>query len=263
MRQRNLVLCLSGVLLLLVAIVVAVYFLYVPSESAEGADVVRAEAVDSVNMSKDTTARPAVPPAADETVSADTPAAPKVPQGPTPVKNSATGLMCKLVQNEDCSLSFFDHKDVLQWQIPFPGPLCGRVQTVDYFANGKLQYLMITGDELYLVDRLGRTVKGFPVKLQKTVSVGPDVYDFRHIKKYNIIVLNADNTIDMYNLAGEKPAAWETIAVQEDPLALPEYFEIGSKSYWTVPTATQNRVYSFYGQHVKTFDGEVDKTKLD
>ena len=35
---------------------------------------------------------------------------------------------------------------------------CGAVATIDYYANGKLQFLFAAGSRLYLIDRLGAMV---------------------------------------------------------------------------------------------------------
>ena len=62
---------------------------------------------------------------------------------------------------------------------------------------------------IYVIDRLGRYVSGFPIELGKEITLGPDVYDFSGARKYNIMVLHEDNTIQMYNLKGKKPESWK------------------------------------------------------
>lgn len=179
-----------------------------------------------------------------------------VSDGPFTVKNSGTGKMNKfalqggrLVLSED---------DIPLWSVPFAGSLCGRAANVDFYANGRLQIVFVSGRRLYMLDRLGNMVEGFPVELGKQVLLGPDVYDFNNARRYNILVLNTDNTIDMYNLKGEKPASWLGITCADKILGLPDYFTRGPKSYWAVHTATQTLVFTFYGgQPVKTLQGNV------
>ena len=122
-----------------------------------------------------------------------------VPKGPFEVRNSGTGKMNSFYQNSHLSLCLReDGKDL--WGIPFKEPLCGTAYNVDYYANGKLQIIFGAGSRIYLIDRLGRYVTGFPVDLKKEILLGPDVYDFNGAKRYNIMVLHKDNTIEMYNL---------------------------------------------------------------
>ena len=179
-----------------------------------------------------------------------------VPKGPFEVKNSGTGKMNKFYQNSHLSLCLSEAgKDL--WGVPFKEPICGRAYNVDYFANGKLQIIFGAGSSIYLIDRLGRYVTGFPVDLGKDILLGPDVYDFNGTKKYNILVLHKDNTVEMYNLKGQKPSSWKGIHPSETVKSLPERIVVGGSSYWAVRTSMQTLIYPFYGgESLTTYTGE-------
>lgn len=170
-----------------------------------------------------------------------------VPSGPFAVKNSGTGKQNVFSQQEDMHLCLKDENGKVLWNVDFKTPLCGCANTVDYFANGKLQILFASGSHLYLIDRLGRFVKPFPVNLGKDILLGPDVYDFNGTRKYNVMVLHKDNTIDMYNLQGRKPADWKGIACKETITGLPEMLKVSGKTFWAVRTSQQTLIYPFYG----------------
>ena len=261
MDRRTLTVCICAAIALVIIDAVAVFFLYRPMFGRVHASDAAQVAETPAPVPEETSAPAAVAEPTDTTVAAAAVAV-KVPEGPWQVKNCSTGLMNTLSQRDDWSLSLADENGAVQWELPFSGPLCGYVGTVDFYANNKLQFLMISGNRLCLVDRLGRMVGGFPVQLSKEVLLGPGIYDFNGQRKYNIIVLNTDNTIDLYNLKGEKPAKWKTIAPSSTVLALPDYFEVGAHSCWAVRTASGNEVYSFYGDFVKSFSGEIDKSEL-
>lgn len=171
----------------------------------------------------------------------------EIPAGPFEVINSGTGGKNLLAQqaNNYLSLKEMDGKGV--WSVPFDAPLCGAVESIDYYANGKIQWLFAAGSSLHLLDRLGRFVNGFPVDLGKEVLLGPAVFDFTGAKGYTAMVLHKDNTIGMYNLHGVKPDQWLGIAPDEKVIALPELLKLGGKSYWAVRTASQTMIYPFYG----------------
>jgi len=179
-----------------------------------------------------------------------------VPKGPFEVKNSGTGKMNRFYQNSHLSLCLSeDGKDL--WGIPFKEPLCGRASNVDYYANGKLQIIFGAGSRIYILDRLGRFVSGFPIDLKKDILLGPDVYDFNGTKKYNIMVLHKDNTVEMYNLKGQKPSSWKGIKASETIKSLPEKITVGGSSFWVVRTSLQTLVYPFYGgDPLTTFEGD-------
>ena len=169
-----------------------------------------------------------------------------VPDGPYQVQNSGTGKMNNFYQNSHLSLCLSqDGKDL--WGIPFKTPICGTASNVDYFANGKLQIAFGAGSKIYLIDRLGRYVSGFPIDLGKEILIGPALYDFNGTRKYNIMVLHKDNTIEMYNLKGQKPASWKGIYPSETIKALPEKISVGGNTFWVVRTSMQTLIYPFYG----------------
>ena len=179
-----------------------------------------------------------------------------VPEGPFQVKNSGTGKMNNFYQNSHLSLCLSENgKDL--WGVPFKEPVCGTAQNVDYYANGKLQIVFGAGSKVYMIDRLGRYVSGFPVDLGKEILIGPDVYDFNGSKKYNIVVLHKDNTVEMYNLKGQKPSSWKGIRSEETIKALPERIAVGDNSFWIVRTSIQSLLYPFYGgEPLTAFKGD-------
>ena len=125
--------------------------------------------------------------------------------------------------------------------------LAGRVEQAKNNVNNMI----------YLIDRLGRYVSGFPVDLKKEILIGPDVYDFNGTKKYNIMVLHKDNTLEMYNMKGEKPSSWKGIRAEETIKSLPERISVGGSSFWVVRTSVQTLIYPFYGGEPLTkFSGD-------
>ena len=170
-----------------------------------------------------------------------------VPKGPFRVKNSGTGKMNLFYQQDNLYLCLKEEGGKGLWGIPFDRKLCGAAGTIDYYANGKLQILFGAGSRIYLIDRLGRFVKGFPVDLGKDILIGPGIYDFNGNRKYNIIVLHKDNTIEMYNLKGQKPSTWKGIRAPETVKALPERIKAGNKSFWVVRTSIRTLIYPFEG----------------
>lgn len=180
-----------------------------------------------------------------------------VPSGPFQVKNSHTGKINTFYQNAQNSLCLRDENGKDLWGVPFAKKICGTAHNVDYFANGKLQIVFGAGNQIYVIDRLGRYVSGFPLDLGKEILIGPDVYDFSGARRYNIIVLHKDNTIEMYNLKGKQPESWKGIAPAETIKSLPERIAVGGNDFWVVRTSMQTLIYPFYGgEPVTKLDGD-------
>ena len=171
----------------------------------------------------------------------------EVPAGPFEVKNSGTGGSNLLAQQSNYYLSFKEMDGKGIWSVPFSGPLCGRVESIDYYNNGKIQFLFASGSKLYLLDRLGRFVSGFPAELGKDVLLGPEAYDFTGAKGYTVTVLHTDNTIGMFNLHGARPDGWKGISTDEKIISLPELVTVDGTRYWAVRTAVQTQIFPFDG----------------
>ncbi|MBE6237391.1 MAG: hypothetical protein E7116_04450 [Bacteroidales bacterium] len=180
-----------------------------------------------------------------------------VPSGPYKVKNSHTGKMNTFYQNEHNSLCLRDENGKDLWGVPFDKKICGTASNVDYYANGKLQIIFGAGSQIYIIDRLGRYVNGFPLELGKEILLGPDLYDFSGARKYNIMVLHKDKTVEMYNLKGKKPDSWKGISSSETIKSLPEQLVVGGKNFWVVRTSVQTLIYPFYGgEPITVFEGD-------
>lgn len=180
-----------------------------------------------------------------------------IPQGPFRVKNSGTGKVNLFYQNKYDAICLQEEGGKGLWGVPFKGKLCGTAQTLDYYGNGKLQILFGSGSSIYLIDRLGHYVNGFPVDLGKPILLGPDVYDFNGANAYNIMVLHKDKTIEMYNLKGVRPSSWKTIVAPETVKSLPERILVGGNTFWVVRTSIQTLIYPFGGGNALTsFKGD-------
>ena len=195
--------------------------------------------LDRVEVSKGTVALSS---ARDTTVT--------VPSGPFKVLNCATGKTNTIYQNSHLSICLRDENGKDVWGVPFKSKICGYVQEVDYYNNGKIQYLFASGSQMYLIDRLGRFVSGFPVETGKIIAAGPAVYDFTGAKGYTAMVLHNDNTVGYYDLHGKQVPSWKGITADETIKCLPELLEGNGKKYWVVRTSAQTLVFPFSGGEV-------------
>lgn len=171
----------------------------------------------------------------------------EIPEGPFPVKNFIDGSTNWLEQLENNDLRLLGASRNPVWTIKFATPLCGTVRQIDYLKNNKLQMLFGAGDKVWLLDRLGRKVGHFPISLGKDILLGPDVYDFNGDRNYTMMVLHKDNTLMQYDIDGKQIPGWNTIALGEKIMALPECIKIGNGVYWAVRTSYQALLYDAHG----------------
>ena len=214
----------------------AAYVPVVLSVVSDGGNMALEFNLDRIEVSKGTVALSA---ARDTTVN--------VPQGPFKVLNCATGKINTLYQNSHLSICLRDENGKDVWGVPFKSKIRGYVQEVDYYNNGKIQYLFAAGSQMFLIDRLGRFVSGFPSETGKKIAAGPAVYDFTGAKGYTAMLLHTDNTVGYYDLHGKQVPSWKGITADETIKSLPELLEGNGVRYWVVRTSAQAMVFPFTG----------------
>ncbi len=170
-----------------------------------------------------------------------------IPKGPFCVTDCSTGKKKLFSQQSNNYLVLKEENGKGIWGVPFQTPICGAVSEIDYFGNGKIQFLFASGSKLYLIDRLGRFVKPFPVEIGKEILLGPSAYDFTGAHGYTVQVLHTDNTIGMYDLHGKPVSGWKGITSDETIKSLPELLKVKGKRYWVVRTSVRTLIYGAEG----------------
>lgn len=180
--------------------------------------------------------------------------------GPFEVKDVTKKSAAFLEQLPNMRLRYMDANKKGVWAIPFETPICGYVEQIDLYANGRLQMLFASGDKLYLLDRLGRFVNGYPKRLPKKVVMGPKLVKNVNGIKYSILVLNDDNTVSWYDVNGKPIEGWSDIVAPEFIKELPQFAKFADKRYWIVRAPSQLLLYTIDGKLVEFPD---KKKKID
>ena len=191
-------------------------------------------------------AAPKAPAAAGDSLAESPEAVPALPVAEYQVRNFKTGQINTFCQNADLSLELRDEKGKVQWTVPFTGRIASSVEEIDYYGNGKIQYIFASGKKLYIIDRLGRFVPSFGTELPGEVLAGPRVYAPEGGDPA-LLVLHTDNTLILYTLDGGKPSGWKDIAPKETVTGLPEALTVGDEVFWKVPTSSGDLYYPLSG----------------
>lgn len=88
------------------------------------------------------------------------------------------------------------------------GPIMGPIETVDYYLNGKIQYLFNTSNTLYLVDRNFEDVAAYPISLSAEASNGVKMVYYPDAKKHRFFVGGVDGNIYGYTKEGGQLSGW-------------------------------------------------------
>jgi len=132
-------------------------------------------------------------------------------KSPSLVKNHRNGKLNVIAFDENKNMFLLDHLGQLKWKLPLVEKPISEVFQVDYYKNGKFQYLFNTRNYLYLVDLNGNYVADFPVKLSTSATAPLNVFDYNDDKEYRIVIPLNDNKVYNFDIQGKPVEGWNKI----------------------------------------------------
>ncbi len=134
------------------------------------------------------------------------------------------------VQDDANNIYLIDNKGNVLWKKQLTDPIISEIYQIDVYNNNKLQYLFNTANALYLVDRKGRYVEGYPIKFPYLATNGITVLDYDKKRDYRILVALEGGLIYNYDRFGKTVKGWEFKG--SDDIRFPiKHFVLNGKDY--------------------------------
>lgn len=127
---------------------------------------------------------------------------------PIYVKNHLNGNFEILVQDEDNDLYLFNDFGRRLFKTELTEKIVGSPKQVDAFKNGKLQYIFNTKNFIYLIDRNGNKIDGFPIELNSSAETELAVLDYDNNRDYRLLITCQNKRIYNYTINGKKTNGW-------------------------------------------------------
>ena len=146
-------------------------------------------------------------------------------------KNHRNKGMDVVVQDSDNVLYLFSNTGKLYWKKQLTGKIIGRIHEVDLYKNKRWQLAFRTSDRLMVLDRNGKIVKPFNIKLPKSDNPMPlAVFDYDNNRNYRFLIAQ-DRSLIMYNNKGERLNGFTLKKVNANIIAAPKHIRLQSKDY--------------------------------
>ncbi|MBX2914968.1 MAG: hypothetical protein KF856_06800 [Cyclobacteriaceae bacterium] len=174
------------------------------------------------------------------------------------VKNQ-TGIENEiLAQDSTYKLYLFSKTAGVQWVYSMTEK-AEQIQQLDYFKNGKLQYIITTASYIYLIDRLGRDVDGFPKKKDLNYRFS-EIVDYDKSKNYRVLVTSGDNDVFILDKSMKELEGWSPKKLNAQIRTSPKHYRIGGKDYFLILSADgMVHVFNRRGDYEKGFPIKIDK----
>lgn len=135
------------------------------------------------------------------------------------------------VQDELNQIYLLNKAGRILWKQPVNEKINSEVFQVDYYKNGKLQYLFSTKNSLHLIDRNGNYVERYPVKLRSPSTAGMALFDYDNTRNYRILIPTANKKMYMYTIDGKQVSGWGFKGSEHKVYNTPQHFRIYNKDY--------------------------------
>ncbi len=154
------------------------------------------------------------------------------------INNHFTNEKIILIQDSTNNLIALNSSGKKIWNKQIDNKILGNINFIDFYKNNKFQALFNTENQLYLIDRNGNFVDGFPKKLPITTSMGHSLFDYNNNKRYRIMIIGNDNFLYNIDKNGKKVKGWKYIKTNNKIVQPPIHFSINGKDY--ILEATNN-----------------------
>jgi len=136
-----------------------------------------------------------------------------------------------LVQDSLRNLSLLSGEGKVLWKLALDGQIQGEVHQIDYYNNGKLQYLFCTPGKLHLIDRLGKYVERYPVEISEKNAEFVSVVDYNHNKQYRFLIGSRDGNLWIFDKNGVNLEGWQPRRVEGPLLTAPDHHRLLGRDY--------------------------------
>lgn len=156
------------------------------------------------------------------------------------VTNHYTRLTECLTQDGENKLCLIGADGMLLWRRPIDGAIVGNVHQIDFYGNGKQQYLLTTDKSLYIIDRLGNDVGDFPVGLPSRSVTGCSAAMYSDGSPMRIFA-GCEGGPALFGPDGKAVEGWKASKTEGPLLSAPRHLMCAGKDY-----IVYNDKYAYY-----------------
>lgn len=150
---------------------------------------------------------------------------------PALVINHNTSEKEIMVQDAAHSLYLINGTGRVLWKVRLDGKIMSEIMQIDYYKNGKLQYMFNTASGIHLIDRNGNYVERYPIKFRSDATNGITLFDYDNRKEYRIFVACSDRKVYVYDIEGNIIPGWN-FGRSEGTVRKPiQHFRLKEKDY--------------------------------
>ncbi len=162
---------------------------------------------------------------------------------PALLLNHMTNTLDIFVQDEANKIYLISNTGKILWSRQLPEKILSDIHQVDAFKNKKLQLIFNTRSRIYLMDRNGKDLGGYPIQLPFPATNALAVLDYDKSFDYRILIACADKRIRNYSIKGKPVDGWKPTQTSDSITALIQYCSAEGKDY-ILTADIQGQIYA-------------------
>ena len=166
-----------------------------------------------------------------------------------------------VVQDDSYQLHLLSSKGKINWSFDVGEAIISEIFQVDVLANGKYQYLFSTKRKLFMVDREGKMVDGFPVEFPVEATAGVNVFDYDNNRNYRCVVPFGDRRIVVYDKNGKLVEGWNFKGTESEVTTPVQHFRIKGKDYIVFKDKERIYIQNRRGENIATPNVEFENSE--
>ncbi len=149
-----------------------------------------------------------------------------------------------VVQDNDNLLYLINAKGTVLWKKKLEEKIESAIYTVDIYKKNTYQLLFNTKNYLHLLDRNGKYVERYPVKLPAEASSPLSLCDYDGDKEYRLLIACKNNNIYNYSIHGMPQEKFATVKTENEVNLPVQYVKVGASDY-LVAIDKEGKIYTF------------------
>ena len=135
-----------------------------------------------------------------------------------------------VVQDKKNTVYLMSSKGTTLWKRKIHGEIKSKIFQIDILKNQKFQMIFNTKEYIYCLDRKGRNVSPFPIKLPRYATSPLSVFDYDKKRNYRLVIALSDR-IMMYDTKGKMVRGFQKSKNKNTINKEVQHFQFKNKDY--------------------------------
>ena len=148
------------------------------------------------------------------------------------VRNHNDRSLETITQDSTLTIHMSSSEQDSLWSVAIEGEIVTPTHQLDYYKNGKLQYMFATDTMIHILDRTGTYVPGYPLALPGNEKIDfISLIDYDNSRNYRIMAASELGVYYLFDKNGTNLEGWKGKVLDGKPAMSPFHMRVRSRDY--------------------------------